>query len=441
MPSTYTNNLGIQKPGTGEQSGSWGDTVNTNSDILDVGINGVLSLSLSGTSSTLTTSDGVVSNGQYKTLVLTGSPSGTHTITISPNDSQKIYFVRNTTAQSVVFTQGSGGNVTVATGTSKIIYSDGAGATAAVNDLTSVFAMSNPTITGGGITGSVINNTIIGGSIPAAGTFGSVTSPSLGSGGSLSLSAAGANPITASTNGSERLRIDSAGNVGIGISSPTASSRLHTYQSISSALVPSLTVGATYTTGNLSHGVGFSINNNPVSAGVYVTEANGPGANLVFTTAADFVTPTNTERMRIDASGNLGLGVTPSAWGGLYTQSFQMKAGGFLTNNQLNDVHFGVNAHHNGTSWLYTDTNTATRYEQFNGGHFWLTAPSGTAGTAITFTERLRIDTTGAIGIGGANYGTSGQTIVSAGSGAAPAWGNLSVAGGGTGASTLTGSV
>jgi hypothetical protein len=153
MPSTFTTNLGIQKPGTGEQSGTWGDTVNTNSDIIDIAINGVLSLSLSGTSSTLTTSDGVVSNGQYKVLSLTGTPSGTHTITISPNDAQKVYFVLNGTAQSVILTQGSGGNVTIAAGDSGIIYSNGGGAGAAVVNLTNEFAMSSVRITGGSIAG------------------------------------------------------------------------------------------------------------------------------------------------------------------------------------------------------------------------------------------------------------------------------------------------
>ena len=153
MPSTYTNNLGIQKPADGEQSGTWGDTVNVNSDILDVGINGVLTLSLTGTTTTLTTSDGVVSNGQYKALVLAGSPSGTNTITISPNDAQKIYYVYNTTAQTVVFTQGSGGNVTLLTGDSTIIYANGAGATAAVVSLADHLAMSSARITGGSITG------------------------------------------------------------------------------------------------------------------------------------------------------------------------------------------------------------------------------------------------------------------------------------------------
>lgn len=135
MPSTYTTNGGIEKIATGEQSGSWGDTTNTNFDIIDRITNGVGSIALSGTSSNLQTSDGALSDGQYKALVLTGSPSGTHTITVLPNDAQKIYFVNNTTSQSVIFDQGSGSNVTIPANTSDIIYCDGGGAAGAVVSL------------------------------------------------------------------------------------------------------------------------------------------------------------------------------------------------------------------------------------------------------------------------------------------------------------------
>lgn len=153
MPSTYTRNLGVEKIGSGEQSGSWGDTTNDNFDIIDRAVNGVLSLSISGTSSTLTTNDGVLSDGQYKVIVLTGSPSGTHTITISPADAQKMYMVENNTAQTVIFTQGSGGNVSIAAGDSAIIYANGAGAAAAVANLFDDLASSSIKITGGVITG------------------------------------------------------------------------------------------------------------------------------------------------------------------------------------------------------------------------------------------------------------------------------------------------
>ena len=100
MPSTYTVNTGIEKPATGEQSGVWGDTVNTNSDILDRALNGVGSITLSGTTHTLTTTDGALSDGMYRVLVFGGTPSGTNTVTISPNDAQKIYFVQTTPARA-----------------------------------------------------------------------------------------------------------------------------------------------------------------------------------------------------------------------------------------------------------------------------------------------------------------------------------------------------
>ena len=68
--------------------------------------------------------------------MLGGSPSGTNTITVSPNDGQHIYIVKNGTGQTATFTQGSGANVSVLASTTKIIYCDGAGSGAAVVDIT-----------------------------------------------------------------------------------------------------------------------------------------------------------------------------------------------------------------------------------------------------------------------------------------------------------------
>lgn len=153
MPSSYTSNLGIELPADGELDGVWGDAVNDNMLILDRAINGSVVLSLSGTSSNLTTTDGTLSDGQYKLLVLGGTPSGTHTVTIVPNDAQKIYFVYNLSGQSVVFSQGSGTSVTIANGDSGLIYSDGGGGAAGVVNITDHFAMNSVKITGGTITG------------------------------------------------------------------------------------------------------------------------------------------------------------------------------------------------------------------------------------------------------------------------------------------------
>lgn len=141
MASTYTTNTGLEKPATGEQSGTWGDTTNTNFDLIDRLTHGVGTISLSGTTHTLTTSDGALSEGQYVALVLGGSPSGTNTITISPNDQTKLFVVKNGSGQDAIFTQGSGGNVTVSNGTSKIIYCDGAGSGAEVVDVTNTIDM------------------------------------------------------------------------------------------------------------------------------------------------------------------------------------------------------------------------------------------------------------------------------------------------------------
>ena len=135
MASTYTANSGIEKIGAGEQAKAWGTTTNNNLDILDRAVNGVGAITLSGTTHTLTTSDGTLSDGGYKVLVLGGSPSGTNTITISPNDQDKMYFVHNNSGQTATFTQGSGANVSVPTGSKALIFADGAGSGAAVTDL------------------------------------------------------------------------------------------------------------------------------------------------------------------------------------------------------------------------------------------------------------------------------------------------------------------
>lgn len=139
MASTYTTNAGIELIGTGEQSGTWGDTTNINLQIIDRLTSGVGAISLSGTTHTLTTSDGVLSDGQYAMLLFGGSPTDTNLVTIAPNDQQKIYFVKNESGENVVLAQGSGDTVTVANGNGAIVYANGAGASASVYDLTTSF--------------------------------------------------------------------------------------------------------------------------------------------------------------------------------------------------------------------------------------------------------------------------------------------------------------
>ncbi len=170
MPSSYTSSLNIEKPANGEEDGTWGNIVNANMEIVDRATDGQTSQALTGTSSTFSVT---TTAGQRKILILTGSPSGTHTLTLSPNTSPKIYFVRNTTAQSVIFTQGSGGNITVAAGGSAILYADGVGAGSAVLNLSDYFSMSSVKVTGGAIDGTPVGVTT-----NAAGRFTDLTATS-----------------------------------------------------------------------------------------------------------------------------------------------------------------------------------------------------------------------------------------------------------------------
>ena len=142
MTSSYTVNNGLEKPEAGDQEGAWGGTLNTNFDIIDRVLSGVGSVSLSGTTHTLTTTDGTLTDGMYRVLLFTGALGANNTVTISPNDQDKLYFIVNNTTDSgssgpysVIIKQGSGATVTVENGRADIVYADGAGSGAAVVSL------------------------------------------------------------------------------------------------------------------------------------------------------------------------------------------------------------------------------------------------------------------------------------------------------------------
>ena len=134
MASTYTA-AGIQLITTGEQNNTWGATTNTNWNLVEEFIAGVISIALSSTTYTLTTSDGSSSEGRHAVIIFTGSPGGTCTVTVNPNDLQKVYFIRNDSDQTVILTQGSGGNVSITAGNKAIVSCDGAGAGAEVVEI------------------------------------------------------------------------------------------------------------------------------------------------------------------------------------------------------------------------------------------------------------------------------------------------------------------
>jgi len=165
MASTFTTNFAIEKPGTGEQSGTWGTTTNHNFDIFDR-LAGYKSVTVSGTTHTLTvrpsspsSGSSNASDGMYRVIEFkdAGSDLGADvTVTISPNTTQAFFIFKNslTSDRNIVVTQGSGTTVTVpGTGKVSIVYGDGGGATANMISLSDTLAMSNPEITGGVATG------------------------------------------------------------------------------------------------------------------------------------------------------------------------------------------------------------------------------------------------------------------------------------------------
>ena len=147
MASTYTTGFGIEKIGTGEQSGTWGTTTNHNADILDR-IASYKAVALSGTTHTLTVREASpgsgtenLQDGMYRVIKFTGALGGNNTVTIAPNTSPAWFIIENATTDSgssgpytVILTQGSGANVTVQNGKNAIVYCDGAGSGAVVYD-------------------------------------------------------------------------------------------------------------------------------------------------------------------------------------------------------------------------------------------------------------------------------------------------------------------
>jgi hypothetical protein len=140
MPSTYTLNNGIELIGTGEQSGTWGDTTNTNLGLLDVALDGQVTVALasagsSGSPNSLPISDGTASNGRNRMVVFSdsGDLGATAYVQLTPNDAEKIIYIRNSLSgsRSVILFQGTynaSNDYEVPAGTTAVVYFDGAGA-------------------------------------------------------------------------------------------------------------------------------------------------------------------------------------------------------------------------------------------------------------------------------------------------------------------------
>jgi len=174
MPSTYTSNNKIQKIATGEQSGTWGNTTNTNFDLFDTAIDGFVAVALTGTTHTLNIPDGTAADGRNKVISFTGTLAAANTVSITPNTVKKHYFVQNNTTggQNVIISQGSGSTVTIKPGYSSIVYLNGAGSGASAKEvLTSLKLTALLEATGVVFVGSSSGNTTLQANATASGTL------------------------------------------------------------------------------------------------------------------------------------------------------------------------------------------------------------------------------------------------------------------------------
>jgi hypothetical protein len=165
--ATYVNNLRLKEITTGDEDGTWGTSTNTNLELIGeaLGYNTQAAFS-SDADATTTVADGVADPARALYLKVTSGASltTTRTLTIGPNTVSRVMWIENATSgsQSINISQGSGANVTIATGAAKIVYLDGAGSGAAVVDALGQVDVGDGTVTSVGGTGSVNGITLTG---------------------------------------------------------------------------------------------------------------------------------------------------------------------------------------------------------------------------------------------------------------------------------------
>jgi hypothetical protein len=137
MASTFVNNLRLEEMATGEQSGNWGTKTNTNLELIGEALGfGTEAITTNANTHTTTVADASSDAGRAMFIKYTGTLDSACTITIAPNTMKRVHIIENGTSgsQNIIISQGSGANVTIAPGTAKVLYLDGAGSGAAVVD-------------------------------------------------------------------------------------------------------------------------------------------------------------------------------------------------------------------------------------------------------------------------------------------------------------------
>ena len=135
--ATYVNNLRLKEIATGDESGTWGASTNTNLELVGEGLGfGTEAITTNADTHASTVADGSADEARAMYIKYTGTLDSACTITIGPNTLKRVHFIENGTSgsQNIIIKQGSGSTVTIGPGDVKVVYLDGAGSGAAVND-------------------------------------------------------------------------------------------------------------------------------------------------------------------------------------------------------------------------------------------------------------------------------------------------------------------
>lgn len=349
MPSSYTTNNGLIVPAPGELNNSWGDAFSNGcTQLVDQSLDGSVTLSLSGTSSTVAITDGSVSDGRSRVLICTGTLAADHTITITPNDAQKWYFITNSTTggYSVIIKQGSGSGttVTILNGYSKMVRIDGTGTNANVSEV-----MPNPYFGG---------TMVVGGTLGVAGAItGSVDSSfhgvtvGRGSGSIATNTTVGSNALISNTTGIGNTATGGyAGwqlttgsyNTAIGYASAFQTTGNYNttvgYTALYAAAASSGNTAVGYTALNLTTGSNNTAIGNTAGAAITTGTGNvviGCNDGTTIATATNNIILADGAgniRMQVTSTGDVGFGVAPTLGALQMASGAYVTAGGTWTN-------------------------------------------------------------------------------------------------------------